>query len=112
MKTDFYKALEAEYIIRLCEYCGRFFLLKKAYHTKYCDKPAPDNPKYTCAQLGYHCKGVKETVADNPKAQSLNLCYKRIDKDLSRRIITAEERGILYAKAKDLYHNAKITPGI
>lgn len=112
LKTDFYKALEAGYIIRRCEYCGRFFLLKKAYHTKYCDKPAPDNPKYTCAQLGYHYKCVKETVADNPKAQSLNRCYKRIDKDLSRRIITAEEKEILYAKAKDLYHHAKITPGI
>lgn len=112
LKTDFYKALEAGYIIRRCEYCGRFFLLNKAYHTKYCDKPAPDNPNYTCAQLGYHYKGVKETVADNPKAQSLNRCYKRIDKDLSRRIITAEEREILYAKAKDLYHHAKITPGI
>ena len=46
--------------------------------------------------IGYHCKGVKETVADNPKAQSLNRCYKRIDKDLSRQIITAEEREILY----------------
>lgn len=112
LKTDFYKALEAGYIIRRCEYCGRFFLLKKAYHTKYCDKPAPNNPKYTCAQLGYHYKGVKETVADNPKAQSLNRCYKRIDKDLSRQIITTEEREILYAKAKDLYHQAKITPGI
>ncbi len=112
LKTDFYKALEAGHIIRRCEYCGRFFLLKKAYHTKYCDKPAPDNPKYTCAQLGYHYKGVKETVADNPKAQSLNRCYKRIDKDLSRGIITAEEREILYTKAKDLYHHAKITPGI
>lgn len=85
----------------------KIFLLNKAYHTKYCDKPAPDNPNYTCAQLGYHYKGVKETVADNPKAQSLNRCYKRIDKDLSRRIITAEEREILYAKAKDLYHHAK-----
>lgn len=30
LKTDFYKALEAGYIIRRCEYCGRFFLLRKA----------------------------------------------------------------------------------
>lgn len=29
LKTDFYKALEAGYIIRRCEYCGRFFCLIK-----------------------------------------------------------------------------------
>jgi hypothetical protein len=67
LKMDFYKALEVGYIIRKCEYCGRYFLLKKGYHTKYCDNPAPDNPKYTCAQLGYHCKGIKELQADNPQ---------------------------------------------
>lgn len=112
LKTDFYKALETGYIIRKCEYCGRYFLLKKAYHTKYCDRPAPDNPKYTCAQLGYHFRGIKEVAVDNPKVQSLHRCYLRIDKDYSRGIITAEEKEILYAKAKDLHHEAKINPEI
>ena len=29
LKMDFYKALEVGYIIRKCEYCGRYFLLKR-----------------------------------------------------------------------------------
>lgn len=112
LKIDFFKALEAGFIIRKCEYCGRYFLLKKAYHTKYCDRPAPDDPNHTCAQLGYHFKGIKEEVATNPKAQSLSRCYKRIEKDYSRKIITAEEKDILYSKAKDLYHEAMTNPNI
>jgi RNAse (barnase) inhibitor barstar len=34
--ADFMKALMAGFIIRRCENCGRYFLLKKAYRTKYC----------------------------------------------------------------------------
>ena len=37
------------------------------FSIKYCDNPAPDNPKYTCAQLGYHRKELKELQADNTK---------------------------------------------
>lgn len=111
LKMDFYKALEAGYIIRKCEYCGRYFLLKKGYKTKYCDNPAPDNPKYTCAQLGYHRKGIKELQADNPKAQSLRRCYLRIDKDLSRGVITRKEKEVLYRTAQDLYYDATAKSG-
>ena len=111
LKMDFYKALETGYIIRKCEYCGRYFLLKKGYHTKYCDNPAPDNPKYTCAQLGYHRKGIKELQADNPKAQSLRRCYLRIDKDFSRGVITQEEKYKLYRTAQDLYYDATVRSG-
>ena len=111
LKMDFYKALETGYIIRKCEYCGRYFLLKKGYHTKYCDNPAPDNPQYTCAQLGYHRKGIKELQADNPKAQSLRRCYLRIDKDLSRGVITHKEKDKLYRTAQDLYYDATTQSG-
>lgn len=111
LKMDFYKALDAGYVIRKCEYCGRYFLLKKGYHTKYCDNLAPDNPKYTCAQLGYHRKGIKELQADNPKAQSLHRCYLRIDKDLSRGVITRRDKEKLYRKAQDLYYDATVRSG-
>lgn len=112
LKTDFYRALEAGYIIRKCEYCGRCFLLKKAYHTKYCDNPAPDDPKHTCAQLGYRKRGIKETVPDNPKAQSLKRCLVRIEKDCERKIITPEEKELLTSTAKDMYHNATTRSGV
>lgn len=112
LKIDFYKALEAGHLIRQCEYCGRFFLLTKRLHTKYCDNPAPDNPKYTCAQMGYRQSRRKEQPEDDPKADSLRRCLNRITQDCSRNIITPEERDILKAKANELYHEAKIRSGV
>ena len=112
LKTDFYEALKAGFIIRQCEYCGRCFLLKKAYHTKYCDNPSPDNPKYTCAQLGYRKRGIKETIADNPKAQSLQRCLDRIEKDCTRKIITARDKDLLNKTVRDMYHRAVTQSGI
>ena len=112
LKIDFYKALSAGHLIRQCEYCGRFFLLTKRLHTKYCDNPAPDNPKFTCAQMGYQRSRKKEQPEDDPKADSLRRCLNRITQDCSRNIITPEERDLLKAKANELYHEAKIRSGV
>lgn len=112
LKVDFYKALEAGHLIRQCEYCGRFFLLTKRLHTKYCDNPAPDNPQYTCAQMGYRLTRRKENPEDDPKSDSLRRCLNRITKDCSRQIITAEDKDLLKAKAEELYHAAKIRSGV
>ena len=111
LKLDFYKGLEAGHLIRRCENCGRFFLLQKGYHTKYCDLPNPTHPRYTCAQLGYRIRGVKEEAEDSPLAQALYRCFQRIDKDKSRGNITAEERDLLREKAQELYHTARTKPG-
>ncbi len=112
LTVDFYKALGAGHLIRQCEYCGRFFLLTKRLHTKYCDNPAPDNPKYTCAQLGYQKSRKKEQPEDDPKADSLRRCLNRIAQDCSRKRITPEERDRLKAKANEIYHEAKIRSGV
>ena len=112
LKMDFYCALEAGRVIRRCEFCGRYFLLTKGYHTKYCDQPNPGNPRYTCAQLGYHLKGVKEAAGDDPKAQALRRCKMRIDKDYSRANIDDEQRDKLLRKARDLFHAAHTAPGV
>lgn len=112
LTVDFYKALGAGHLIRQCEYCGRFFLLTKRLHTKYCDNPAPDNPKFTCAQMGYQKSRKKEQPEDDPKADSLRRCLNRITQDCSRNIITPEERDLLKAKANELYHEAKIRSGV
>ena len=112
LKIDFYKALEAGHLIRRCEYCGRVFLLAKRLHTKYCDNPAPDNPKYTCAQMGYRLTRRKEEPGDDPKADALRRCLNRIAKDCSRQIITAEDKDLLKAKVEELYHAAKIRSGV
>ena len=111
LKLDFYKGLEAGHLIRRCENCGRYFLLQKGYHTKYCDLPNPTHPKYTCAQLGYRLRGLKEDAEDSPLSQALYRCFQRIDKDRSRGNITAEERTLLREKAQELYHTARTKPG-
>ena len=111
LKLDFYKGLEAGHLIRRCENCGRYFLLRKGYHTKYCDLLNSTNPKYTCAQLGYRLRGVKEEAEDSPLSQALYRCFQRIDKDKSRGNIMAEERELLREKAQELYHTARTKPG-
>lgn len=112
LKMDFYRALSNGHVIRRCGYCRRYFLLTKGYHTKYCDNPSPDNPKYTCAQLGYRQTGMKEAAKDDPKKQALLRCYQRLNKDVSRGNLTAKQRDILYAKAEDLHYEARTNPEI
>ena len=112
LKMDFYRALCAGHVIRQCECCRRYFLLTKGYHTKYCDSPNPDNPKYTCAQLGYRQTGMKEAAKDDPKKQALLRCYQRLNKDVSRGNLTSGQRDMLYAKAEDLHHEARMNPEI
>ena len=112
LRIDFFKALSAGHLIRQCEYCGRFFLLTKRLHTKYCDNPAPNNSKFTCAQMGYQKSRKKEQPEDDPKAESLRRCLNRITQDCSRKVITAEDRDLLKEKAKELYHDAKIRSGV
>ncbi len=111
LKLDFYKALKTGHIIRRCEYCKRFFLLTRAYHTKYCDQPCPDKPEYTCAQVGRNTLGRKEKMKDDPRLQALNRCFRRIDQDVSRGIITDEERKILKKKAKHLHRQSFLRSG-
>ena len=106
IRTDFLKALMAGFIIRRCEHCKKYFLLKKGYHTRYCDNPAPENPECTCQQMGYRNRGRKELTADSPKHNSMTLAFGRIEKDYSRKIITAEDRDALFALARDLYNEA------
>ena len=50
-------------------------------------------------------------MADDPKLQALNRCFRRIDQDVSRGIITDEERILLKKKAKHLHRQAFIRSG-
>ena len=106
LQTDFMKALTVKHVIRRCDHCGRYFLLKTGHHTKYCDLPAPENSKFTCNQMGYRSRGVKETARDNPKHGSLLRALSRIEKDYSRKIITETERNDLFKLSRDLYNES------
>ncbi len=110
LKMDFYRALGAGHIIRRCEYCKRYFLLTKAYHTKYCDLPNPDDPKHTCRQLGYRKTGRKEEAKDDPMANALRRCYDRLNQDVRRGRLTSKQRDTLYQKAQELHFRARKDP--
>lgn len=110
LQTDFLKALTVKHIIRRCNHCGRYFLLKTGHHTKYCDLPAPENPGFTCNQMGYRSRGVKESAQDNPKHGSLLRAFNRIEKDYSRGIITKPNRDALFKLARDLFDESMTSP--
>lgn len=112
LKMDFYRALSIGHVIRRCEFCKRYFLLTKGYHTKYCDQPNPMDPKHTCAQLGYRKTGMKEAAKDDPMKQSLFRCYQRLTKDVSRGNLTAQQREKLYEAAVNLQFDARRNPEI
>ena len=112
LKMDFYRALGAGHVIRRCEYCGRYFLLTKGYHTKYCDQPNPKHPQFTCGQLGYRQTGLKEAAKDDPLKRSLFRCSQRLNKDVSRGNLTPEERDTLYEMALELHFDARQDPNI
>lgn len=90
LKIDFMKAIMNGHIIRRCKNCHRFFMLTKGYHTDYCDRPLPDNPKRNCRNQGAKII-AKEKAANNPVIHSYNRAYQRITADKQRGRISVEE---------------------
>ena len=50
LELEFTKLLESNIRFRKCQRCGRYFLMKGNYHTRYCDRIA-DGEKYSCQDL-------------------------------------------------------------
>lgn len=110
LRIDFLKGLMVGHHIRRCQHCKRFFVLTKGYKTKYCDNPAPENPKFTCAQMSYRSTRKKEENADNPKYQTYRRCMERIMRSCQRGSISEQQRNVLLHKAEELYHEAITSP--
>lgn len=110
LKVDFLKGLMAGHHIRRCEHCRRFFLMTKGYKTRYCDKPAPENPRFTCNQMAYRTVRIKEENADNPKYQSYRRCLNRVMRSYQRKVIDGKQKSVLLRQAEELYHRAMTSP--
>lgn len=110
LKSDFFKALSVGHLIRKCKHCGKYFLQQKAYHTMYCDRPSPENPKYTCHQIGSRTK--KELSENIPKTRSMHRALDRIYHDFLRGVITEEEKALLNRRVSDLHNKAITSPRI
>ena len=90
LKMDFMKAIMNGHIIRRCKNCHHLFMLTKGYHTDYCDRPLPGNPKRNCRNQGAKII-AKEKAANNPVIHSYNRAYQRITADKQRGRISVEE---------------------
>ena len=112
LKTDFYKALEAGHLIRRCQYCKKYFITTKGYHTKYCNNTIPGRPDITCRQMAYALGNPKELAADDPIFRALYRCKMRIRQDYTRGCIEKDDKIKLIKTATDLVFDATIKPDI
>ena len=109
-RTDFVRGLMKGHFPRKCEHCGRYFLMTKGYHTRFCDMPSPEDPAMTCRQAAYKKAKTKELSKDDPKYQSYMRCRKRINTAFARGSIGEEEKDMLLSAAEDMYFEAQSSP--
>lgn len=110
IKTDFVKGVMKGHLPHRCEHCGRYFLMTKGYHTRFCDMPSPENPKRTCKQMAYAKRREKEKPSEDPKVQSYKRCLDRLNKSCNRGSITPEQKQRLVSLVEELYLKATTTP--
>jgi len=110
LKTDFVRGLMRGHFPRKCEHCGRYFLMTRGYHTRFCDMPSPEDPKRTCKQMAYAKSKTKEKPSEDPKVQSYKRCIKRLNTAFRRGSITLEQKLKLVALVEELYLKATTTP--
>ena len=110
LKTDFVRGLMKGHFPRKCEHCGRYFLMTKGYHTRFCDMPSPENPNRTCKQMAYAKRREKEKPSEDPKVQSYKRCLDRLNKSCTRGSITPEQKQRLVQLVEELYLKATTTP--
>ena len=84
--------------------------MTKAYQTKYCDMPSPEDPTMTCRQAAYKKVRDKERSKDDPKYQSYQRCRKRINTAFTRGSIGEKEKASLLSTLEDLYFEACSSP--
>ena len=109
-RTDFVRGLMKGHFPRKCAHCGRYFLMTRAYQTKYCDMSSPEDPTMTCRQAAYKKVRDKERSKDDPKYQSYQRCRKRINTAFTRGSIGEKEKVMLLSTLEDLYFEACSSP--
>ncbi len=75
LNLEFTKILEADIHLRKCKRCGRYFIMKGNYDTKYCDRIAEGQTR-SCQDLAAQ-ENYKAKVAENPALPIYSKYYKR-----------------------------------
>lgn len=111
LKADFTRSLTAGHIIRQCKHCGKYFVLQRLYHSIYCDRPSPENPRFTCREIG--SAGDREVKESAPKTLSYKRAIDRIDHDVRRKNIFPDDgariKQIVAALHSDAIKNAELS---
>jgi hypothetical protein len=86
---EFMKMIEHGLNVRMCYNCNRYFISKKGYDTKYCDRK-PQNETRTCQQIGA-VKSFQAKVADSPLLAEYTKIYRRFHARKRHSKITPEQ---------------------
>lgn len=90
LQYDYFKALQSEHTVRICNNCKRAFLQTTKHHTIYCDNIAPGYTDKTCREVGALSK-QKEKVNNSPIHQLYKRCYKKLNQRYNRGTINLDE---------------------
>ena len=75
LELEFTKMLEQDVRFRKCKRCGKYFIMKGNYDTKYCDRVAEGETR-NCQELAA-IENYKAKIADNKAIPIYNKYYKR-----------------------------------
>ncbi len=75
LELEFTKMLEMDMRFRKCQRCGRYFIMKGNYDTKFCDRVAEGETR-SCQELAAQ-ERYKQKVADNAALPIYSKYYKR-----------------------------------
>lgn len=89
LNLEFTKLLESDVRFRKCQRCGRYFLMKGNYHTRYCDRVV-DGAKYSCQDLASQ-ENYQKKNEDNHAVRIYNKYYKRYHARIKSRQIREDD---------------------
>jgi cell fate (sporulation/competence/biofilm development) regulator YlbF (YheA/YmcA/DUF963 family) len=73
--------------VRICQNCGRFFILKGNYKSQYCDRLAPGSEN-TCQKVAA-AKKYKAKIDSDPMMQAYQKAYNRLNFRMKNKKISA-----------------------
>jgi len=95
---ELYQMLLANSAIKKCALCGKYFVMKGDYSTKYCDRKQKGR-KQTCQQIG-SSRDFRSRMAKSPAQVEYMRAYKRMHSRIKYGMITKEKFGIWRDDAK------------
>lgn len=100
--TDFYRGLALGNAPRVCQNCGKYFLLTSGYDIRYCNNIAPGETERTCRKVGAHRKESRNKEEYTPAQKEYQRTYNRLKVRKQRKKISEDEWNAAVAQAQDL----------